>query len=430
MREVTIGVLLLGAVVLVGRAEQTGSLNADKPTVFDTFTPGPCSPNGQRHGGCPQGSRVRIRVVSVATGFVHPWHIAFLPDGVTILVTELPGRLRMIRNGTLDAQPISGWPPENLQARGLNSVLVHPQFAQNHYVYLSYPKAREPGAGMPTTLALARGRLEGTTLTDVRDIFVTDSWQVGGALAGRAAFGPDGMIYLAAGDRDNRVLTDDGSARMSAQDLNSYVGKVLRLRDDGGVPADNPFVGRPGVKPEIYTYGHRNVYGFAWQPDSGALWACEIGPMGGDELNVLLPGRNYGWPLVSLGKIYTGKLSNDQSWYRPGMEMPVLYWMPAISPSSMIIYTGDRFPLWKGHFFIGALSGQQLQRIAFNQPPPQSERRESMLTLLDLRIRDVRQGLDGLIYIATEQPGETTAQAPIGGTDNPTGSILRIEPAE
>jgi glucose/arabinose dehydrogenase len=152
--------------------------------------------------------------------------------------------------------------------------------------------------------------------------------------------------------------------------------------------------------------------------------------MGGDELNVLVPGRNYGWPLVTLGKIYTGRLSNDQSWYRPGMEMPVLYWMPAISPSSMIIYTGDRFPLWKGHFFIGALSGQQLQRIAFNQPPPQSERRESMLTQLDLRIRDVRQGPDGLLYIATEQPGETTAQAPIGGTDNPTGSILRLEPVD
>jgi glucose/arabinose dehydrogenase len=430
MREVTIGVLLLGSVVLVGRAEQTGSVNADQPMVFDTFSPGPCSPNGQRHGGCPQGSLVRIRVVPVATGLVHPWHIAFLPEGLTILVSESPGRLRMIRNGTLHPQPISGWPPENLQARGLNSVLVHPQFAQNHYVYLSYPKAREPGTGTPTTLALARGRLEGTTLTDVRDIFVADSWQVGGALAGRAAFGPDGMIYLAAGDRDNRVLTDDGSARMSAQDLNSHVGKVLRLRDDGGVPADNPFVDRPGVKPEIYTYGHRNVYGFAWHPDTGALWACEIGPMGGDELNVLVPGRNYGWPLVSLGKIYTGKLSNDQSWYRPGMEMPVLYWMPAISPSSLIIYTGDRFPLWKGHFFIGALSGQQLQRVAFNQPPPQSERRESLLTQLDLRIRDVRQGPDGLIYIATEQPGETTAQVPIGGTDNPTGSILRIEPAD
>jgi glucose/arabinose dehydrogenase len=371
---------------------------------------------------------VRIRVTPVATGFVHPWHIAFLPDG-RMLVTELPGRVRIIRDGELVPQPVAGWPTAALQARTVHSVLVHPQFPQNHFIYLSYAKGRDDGS-RSTTLALARGRLDGDTLVDVRDIFVADTWQEGGAIAGRAAFGPDGMVYLAMGDRDIHVVSDDNSARMSAQDLGSYAGKVLRLRDDGSVPPDNPFVGRPGAKPEIYTYGHRNVYGFAWHPQTGALWSCEIGPMGGDELNVLVPGRNYGWPLVSLGKIYNGSATSEQSWYRPGMEMPVMFWVPAISPSSLIFYTGDRFPLWRGHLFVGALSGQQLQRIAFNQPPPQVERRESLLTQLDLRIRDVRQGPDGLIYVATERPTEPTAEVPAGGSDAPTGSILRVEPAE
>jgi glucose/arabinose dehydrogenase len=400
--------------------------------IFDTYTPGPCSPNGQPHGGCPPGTLHRIRVVPVARGLDRPWHIAFLPDGHGILVTETPGRLRMIRDGVLDPNPVSGWPVESLHAQTLNSVVVHPQFAQNHFVYLSYSKGDDQKR---STLALARGRLDAMTLTDVHEIFVADAWSLSGALAGRAAFGPDGMVYLAVGDRDRFVTTDDNSARMAAQHLDNDAGKVLRLRDDGGIPTDNPFVGRAGAKPEIYTYGHRNVYGFAWHPDTGALWSCEIGPMGGDELNILEPGKNYGWPLVSFGKIYNGNHASEQSYYRPGMEMPVMFWMPAISPSSLIFYTGDRFPYWKGHLFVGALNGQQLQRIAFNQPPPQVERRESLLTQLDARIRDVRQGPDGYIYVATENAEDTTGppnprpgepHAPGG----PHGTVLRIEPVE
>jgi glucose/arabinose dehydrogenase len=371
-------------------------------------------------------------VVPLATGLDRPWHIAFLPDGHGMLVTETPGRLRMIRDGVLDPKPVSGWPVASLQAQTLNSVLVHPQFAQNHFVYLSYSKGDDQKR---TTLALARGRLDGMTLTDVHEIFVADAWEPGGALAGRAAFGPDGMVYLAVGDRDRFVTTDDNSARMLAQDLANDAGKVLRIRDDGGIPADNPFVGRADAKPEIYTYGHRNVYGFAWHPDTGALWSCEIGPMGGDELNILQPGKNYGWPLVSFGKIYSGHLASEQSYYRPGMEMPVMFWVPAISPSSLIFYTGDRFPYWKGHLFVGALNGQQLQRIAFNQPPPQTERRESLLTQLDARIRDVRQGPDGYIYVATETAEDTTGPAyPRPGEPHhpggPHGMVLRIEPVD
>ncbi len=422
-KSIALMILLTG----LGRAQTA------KPMTFDTYTPGPCSPNGQAHGGCAPGTRVPIRVVTVAEGLLHPWHIAFLPDGHSMLVTELPGRLRLVRDGVLDPTPISGWPPAPLQARTLNSVLVHAQFAQNHFVYLSYTKARPKTATDPelTTLALARGRLEGNALSDVRDIFVAEAWEPGGAMAGRAAFGPDGMIYLAVGDRDSNALTDDNRARMLAQDLSSDVGKVLRIREDGSIPPDNPFAGRAGARPEIYTYGHRNVFGLAWHPQTGELWECEIGPMGGDELNILKPGLNYGWPLVSFGRIYTGHTVSDNSWWRPGLEMPVMFWVPAISPSSLIFYTGDRFPLWKGHLFIGALSGQQLLRVAFNQPPPQAERRESLLTQLDVRIRDVRQGPDGYIYVATEKATERTT--PDGRRDAPdpaNGTILRIEPVE
>ncbi len=431
MRRFVIG-SIFSLFLLVGAASpQHGAAEGAQAPVFDTYTPGPCSPNGQPHGGCPPGTLVRIRVVTVASGLLHPWHIAFLPGGHDMLVTEFGGKLRIVRDGKLDPQPVSGWPPTSLGARNLHSVLAHPQFEQNHLLYLSYTKAREKAANQAaaTTMALARGRFDGHALTDVQEIFVADAWGAG-ALAGRAAFGPDGMLYLAVGDRDPKVMNNDRSLRMLAQDLSNDVGKVLRVRDDGGIPADNPFAGQAGAKPEIYTYGHRNVYGFAWHPQTGALWSCEIGPMGGDELNVLLPGRNYGWPLVSFGRIYTGDLASEQSYYRPGMEMPVMFWVPAISPSSLMFYTGDRFPMWKGNLFVGALSGQAIVRVAFNQPPPQEERRESLLTQLDMRVRDVRQGPDGYIYAATENPSEATLPGGRPGAPDPAkGAILRIEPA-
>ena len=425
--------LLVGLLALVASspAQTSRSKTYGETLIFDTYTPGSCSPNGQPHGGCPPGTQHRIRVLPIALGLDRPWHIAFLPGG-SMLVTETPGRLRVIRNKHLDPKPISGWPAESLHATSMNSVLVHPQFEQNHFVYISYSKADEQKRN---TLALARARFENNSLTDVHEIFVAEAWSPSGALAGRATFGPDGDIYLAIGDRDQHVTTDDASSRMLAQQLDNDAGKVLRLKDDGSIPPDNPFAGRSDARPEIYTYGHRNVYGFAWHPDTGALYACEIGPMGGDELNILQPGKNYGWPLVSFGRIYNSNLASEQSYYRPGMEMPVMFWVPAISPSSVIFYTGDKFPYWKGHLFIGALSGQQLLRIAFNQPPPQTERRESLLTQLDVRIRDVRQGPDGFIYVATETAEDTTSYANPRPdrkprADGPHGSVLRIEPVE
>jgi glucose/arabinose dehydrogenase len=391
--------------------------------TFDTYTPGVCSPNGGEHGGCPAGDLVRIHVDTVAYGLVRPWHITFLPDGADFLVTELPGDLRIVRDGKLDPKPIPGWPADALRARSMNSVVLHPDFERNRLLYFSYVKQRDGG---DTTIALARGRFDGKALEGVEDVFVADAWGTG-ATAGRAEVGPDGMFYLTVGDRDAGNVTDDASYRMLAQNLRSHVGKVLRLRDDGTAPADNPFVGRADARPEIYTYGHRNAQGLAWHPETGELWATEVGPMGGDELNRLTPGHNYGWPLVSLGKIYTGNLASEQSWWRPGMDMPVMFWVPAISPSSLMIYTGDTFPLWRGHYFIGALSGQQLQRVAFAQPPPQPERRESLLMPLDARVRDVRQGPDGYLYLAVERDQQG---GPGSARLTPNGSILRIEPAK
>jgi len=358
----------------------------------------------------------RIRVVPLATGLVHPWSIAFLPGGQTMLVTEQIGRLRIIRDGVLDPQPV--WTaPSSPGSDNLHFVAVHPQFAENHFVYFSYPKRGERGI----TLGVARGRLDGGTLSEVRDIFVADAWETAGNLAGRIMFGPDGSLYVTVGDRDRICCngTDDNSLRLKAQDLNNHVGKVLRIRDDGSVPKDNPFVGRTDARPEIFTYGHRNTYGLAFHPETGLLWQAEIGPMGGDEVNILVPGHNYGWPLVSMGRNYTGTLVSDQPWYRPGMDNPRMFWVPSISPSSIIFYTGDKFPAWKGNLFVGALNGQQLQRVAFNQPS-QAERREPLLTQLSIRIRDVQQGPDGNIYVATEKR--------FGGTDA-DGTVLRIEPA-
>jgi len=359
----------------------------------------------------------KVRVVTIAAGLFHPWSIAILPDGQSMLVAEKNGRLRIIRNGALDPQPI--WTaPAVKQGDGLHWIALHPQFAQNRLVYASYPKDGERGG----TLAIARGRFDGTALIDVKEIFVADAWETSGNLAGKILFGRDGMLYVTVGDRDRICCngTDDNSLRMKAQALDNHIGKTLRLRDDGSVPPDNPFVSRSGAKPEIFTYGHRNGYGLAVHPVTGELWQAEIGPMGGDEVNVLLPGHNYGWPLVSMGRNYTGTLASDEPWFRKGMDNPRMFWVPSISPSSLLFYTGDKFPRWKDNMLVGSLNGLSIQRVAFNQPS-QAERREPLLRSLNIRFRDVAQGPDGFIYVATER-GSGGAAA--------DGTILRIEPAQ
>ena len=359
----------------------------------------------------------KVRVVTVATGLFHPWSLAFL-DTRTLLVAERNGKLRIIRDGVLSAEPVWTSPASSGQGGDtLHAIALHPQFAQNNLVYVSYPKQGERG----TTLAVARGRLKGATLEEVQEIFVADAWETGGNLAGRILFGPDASLYVTIGDRDRICCngTNDNSLRLKAQDLGNHVGKTLRLRDDGSVAPGNPFVGRAGAKPEIFTYGHRNGYGLAFHPETGELWQAEIGPMGGDEVNILLPGHNYGWPLVSTGRNYTGTLVSEQPWARPGMDNPRIHWVPSISPSSIMFYTGDKFPRWKNNLFVGALTSRQLVRIAFNQPS-QAERREGLLIPMDVRPRDVQQSPDGYIYIVTEQAS---------GGNAADGMVLRIEPA-
>jgi len=380
--------------------------------------------HGQSTAAAPDAPQIldvqggKIRVVTVASGLYHPWGLAF-PDAHTILVTERNGRLRMIRDGALLPEPIWNSPSSGVQGGdALHFIALHPKFSANQLVYVSYPKHDHERF----TLAVARGHLSGAKLTDVKEIFVADAWESGGNLAGRVFLTQDGMLYVTVGDRDRLCCTgtEDNSLRMKAQALDNDVGKTLRLRDDGTVPPDNPFVGRAGARPEIFTYGHRNGYGLAVNPETGELWQAEIGPMGGDEVNILLPGHNYGWPLVSTGRNYTGSLVSDQPWARPGMDNPRFHWVPSISPSSIMFYTGDKFPKWKNNLFVGALTTQQLVRISFRQPS-QAEPREGLLVPLHERIRDVQQGPDGYIYVATERSFRG---------DTADGSVLRIEPAE
>ncbi|HMB72804.1 MAG TPA: PQQ-dependent sugar dehydrogenase [Gammaproteobacteria bacterium] len=381
------------------------------------------SPNAQQDDETDTGPWVfdvrggnQIRVVSVASGLVHPWSIAFLPDG-DLLVAEQNGNLRVIRDGELEPEPLWRSPLAGESNDALKSVAVHPEFASNNLVYMAYPS---PAGERGNTLVIARGQLAGDRLRRVEQIFVANAWEESGNLGGRIAFGPDNTLYVTVGDRDRLCCVgyDDASLRMKAQALDNHIGKTLRLTDDGGVPLDNPFVGRADAAPEVFTFGHRNGYGLSFHPETGELWQAEIGPMGGDEVNILLPGHNYGWPLVSTGRNYTGTLVSDEPWARPGMDNPRIHWVPSISPSSVLWYTGDKFPDWQNNLFVGALSTRQLQRIAFGQPS-QAEQREGLLVDLELRVRDVAQSPDGYIYVATEEN--------FGGSDA-NGQVLRIEP--
>ena len=408
--------LVAAAVTAVGSVVVSGQLPsappqdtlADAPQIFDSSTRGP---SGRLIVG------LRFRVVPMK-GLSYPYALAFLPGG-NILITERAGRLRIVRAGVLDPTPISGIPEVlDRSLRGLNDVALHPRFPENQWIYFTYYK---PVAGS-TDLAkavLARGRFDRAhALSDVRDIFTTDG-VVSGPSAARFAFGRDGKIYLAIGIPIPVRGRPGVATATDAQDPSSYFGKVLRLNDDGSAPADNPFAGRPGYKPELYALGIRNAMSIAVHPETGELWETENGPQGGDELNIIRAGRNYGWPVISLGRSYSGDATGDSGPEsdqpaRSGMEQPWLFWAPSIALSGMTIYTGDRLPQWKGNVFVGGLVGQQLQMIVLNQRGLPT-RRQSLLTELKQRIREVRQGPDGLLYLLT---------------DEAAGALLRIEPVE
>jgi glucose/arabinose dehydrogenase len=413
-RRYCIGVIaaLVAAVVTVRAQQAVGPQGgaARTPTAPPPINwPSPPLPDGPIV--LDTGIQHQIRLI-VTKGLVQPWSMAFLPDG-GILITERPGRLRIVRNGVLDPNPIAGVP--QVQARGLSGLMdlaLHPRFSENKLIYFTYHKpaadnTAQSGNNAAGIITLARGRWDGTALADVHDVFSA----IQGANASRIVFGKDGMLYMTVG-------IGDPPTAARAQDPNDLAGKVLRLRDDGTVPADNPFVGRAGYRPEIYTMGHRNALGLAVQPDTGAIWECEDGPNGGDEINILQPGKNYGWPIVSYGRFYLGPRVSEIPW-REGMEPPLVFWVPAIAISGMTFYTGDKFPNWKNNVFVGGMrqgevprSGH-LERIDFNDKWEELHR-ESMLREIQQRIRDVRQGPDGFLYILTAEN---------------EGALMRMEPS-
>lgn len=359
---------------------------------------GACAPDSGSTQARATGAQ-EFEVMTVAEGLEHPWGMAFLPDG-GILVTERPGRLRMIRDGAVLTEPLGGVPAVHARGQGgLLDVALHPEFESNRLVYLSYSK---PGAEGATT-AVIRGRLEGLQLTDVEEILEADAWSGAGVHFGsRLVFDRDGYLYVSIGDR--------GTMR-NAQDLTNHAGTILRLHDDGGVPEDNPFVGRSDARPEIWAYGIRSPQGLAIHPETGALWETEHGPRGGDEINLIERGRNYGWPEITYGINYSGEPITDRR-EAAGMEQPLHYWVPSIATSGLAIYDGDRFPGWRGSVFVGALAGQHLARVEFAGTTPAGE--ERLLGNRGQRIRDIEVGPDGYIYVLIDQEDAT---------------LLRLEPS-
>jgi aldose sugar dehydrogenase len=357
----------------------------------------------------------RIHVSVVTKGLDHPWGMAFLPNG-DMLVTERPGRLRVVRNGKLDPTPIAGLPAiRAVTLGGLLDIALHPNFAQNHWIYFTYSK---PGTDDPAHAVLAVGRAKydgGDSLSDVKDIFIPDAYWGGqgsprgccgqgpsdGSYGSRLLFDKEGMLLVTSGDRNYGE---------KAQDPSSDIGKILRIRDDGTIPPDNPFVGKAGYKPEIYTIGNRNPLGLTMNSATGEIWESEFGPRGGDEVNRIKAGGNYGWIKVTHGEHYNGDPSEKSA---AGMEEPVLHWEPSINPGNLVIYNGDKFPAWKGNLLMGVM-GRFFLRVTFDaQGNPVAQ--ERMLADLKQRIRDTRIGPDGFIYLLT---------------DETFGAMLKIEPAQ
>lgn len=337
----------------------------------------------------------------IAHGIQRPWGLLPLPDGDFLVSVRATGQVLAIRKGKLDPTPLTGLPSMHLtRTTGMLDMALHPKFAENKLVYFTYHKQLE---GDTFTLALGRGRYDGAGLSNVQELYAGNPVRTGGS---RLAFGNDGLIYITVG----------GAGRVpDAQATNTIFGKVLRLKDDGTVPSDNPFVGKTGSRPEIFTLGHRDHHGLAVNPASGQIFQGELGPLGGDKINILKAGGNYGWPNVGYGR------DNDGSPMPPpgeGIEPAWITWNPGITPSGLLFYTGDKFPKWKGNLFVGSIQRGRvpgtgaIERVVFNDKLWEL-RRETILQDFHQRVRDVRQGPDGLIYLLTEEED---------------GAVIRLEP--
>ena len=344
----------------------------------------------------------KIKVTVLARGIERPWSLLPLPDGDFLISVRPTGQVLALRKTGLDPKPLTGLPTmRTTRTTGMLDMAMHPKFADNKWIYFTYHK---PLDEKQYTLALGRGRYTGTGFADVVELYAGNAVQTGGS---RIAFGLDGLLYITVG----------GAAPLKdAQSTDTIFGKVLRLKDDGTVPADNPLVGKAG-RPEIFTMGHRDHFGLAPHPQTGQIFHAELGPMGGDKINILTPGGNYGWPAYGYGRQNDGSPMEHPN--RPGIEPAWITWNPGITPSGIIFYTGDRFPQWKGNIFVGStIRGRipgtgGIERVVFNEKLWEI-RRESILRELHQRIRDVRQGPDGLIYVLTEEDD---------------GAVIRIEPA-
>lgn len=340
-----------------------------------------------------------FRLATLVTGLENPWSVAFLPDG-RMLVTERAGRMRLVgADFRLDPKPIEGLPESvELGQGGLFDVVLHPQYAQNGWIYWAY---NAPGAGGWGT-ALARGKLQGQRMTEVQVLFsMQPKTRSSQHFGGRIVFDKFGMLYLTLGDRGDKDR---------AQKLDDHAGSVIRLHDDGRVPADNPFAKRAGALPEKWTLGNRNMQGAALHPQTGELWTHEHGPQGGDEVNVMRRGLNYGWPVITYGVNYGLGTRIGEGQAKPGMEQPLHMWLPSIAPSGMAFVSGSQFPQWQGNVLVGALRGQMLVRLVLDGE--KVIREERLLQGRAGRIRDVRMGPDGLVYLLS---------------DSPNGALMRLE---
>ena len=402
------GPIRLTPALLLAAAATVGGVT----TAAQTAAPAaPTPPRPQQRGGYPlpalpavfETFQQKVRVSVVAQGLDRPWSLVMLPDGDMLVSMRFANEIRAIRKGVLDPKPLAGLPP----MRRIFDVAIHPKFAENKWIYVGYSK---PGTEARTPLALARGRFDGGAITDVQDVYISDPVTQG---ASRMAFAPDGTIYMTISGAAGRI-TNGPDPRKS----DTAYGKVIRVRDDGTVPPDNPFVGKAGARPEVYTVGHRDQFGIAPHPTTGQMFHVELGPYGGDKVNILKAGADYGWPDHGYGR------NNDSSPMGspngPGIEPALLVWIPGITPSGLLFYTGDRFPAWKGNLMVGGVvrgrvnGASGVERVVFNDKMWET-RRETFLTELKQRIRDVRQGPDGLIYLLTEEVN---------------GTVLRLEPVE
>lgn len=345
------------------------------------------------------------KVTEIAKGLDHPYSIAFLPDG-SMLVTERKGQLRLIKDGQLVTAPITGVPPVHTGSQaGLFDVVLHPKFAENGLVYLTYAH----GTKAANMTRVARARFDGSALQDLQVIFeAKPSKDTSNHYGGRLVFLPDGTFTLLVGD--------GFEYREQAQNPRSHLGKIVRLNDDGSIPQDNPFAGREGALPEVYSLGHRNQQGLVFDGERGVLFETEHGPQGGDELNMIAAGKNYGWPVITYGRDYTGALVSPFT-ERPGMEQPLVYWTPSIAPSGLAVYRGDKFPAWNGDLLVGALAFKHLRRVDLDDAG-RVVGQEQLLTKFAERIRDVRVSPDGYIYVTTDYAADELS----------TGRVLKLEP--